>query len=128
MIYGKKPYRNPEVDKEAYLAWYEEGTLLRAAKRMEEKGIISAQKRPFTPDGVRKAAVRHMINNYDEVRAELLRLYSSNGYTIEDSKIDHFMIRMAVATLNNPDRVRYWMAEHGLMEKYSGYIESLIAI
>ena len=119
MIYGKKPYRNPEVDKEAYLAWYEEGTLLRAAKKMEEKGIISAQKRPFTPDGVRKAAVRHMINNYDEVRAELLKLYSDSGYTIEETKIDFFMIRMAVSSLNNPDRVRYWMTEHHLIEKYS---------
>ena len=128
MISGKMPYRDPEVDKQAYLAWYEEGTILRACQRMKDRGIYSKRKTPFTPDAVRKAAVRHMVYNYDEARSTLLKLYADNGYEVEESKIDRFMIKMAVTALHNPERVRFWMKEHGLLEKHSTYLKSLIAI
>jgi len=128
MIGVKMPYRDPEIDREAYLAWYEEGTILKAAQRMEQKGILSMHNKPFSPDGVRKAAVRHMINNYDEARTNLLKLYAENGYIVEENKIDRFMIKMAVSALKNPERVKYWMIQHDLMEKYSDYLGSMIAV
>ena len=124
----KLPYRNPDIDREAYLAWYEEGTIFKAAQRMKEKGILTIRKTHYSPDGVRKAAVRHMINNYDEVRENLLKLYSENGYIVEEAKIDRFMIKMAVSALRNPERVKFWMIQHNLMEKYGDFLESLIAV
>lgn len=124
----KIPYHDPEVDKAAYEAWYTEGTIDKASVKLANQGILSKRGKPFSPDGLRKAAVRHMINHYEESRETLKKIYHDNGYVVEEDQIDRLMIKMAVSALHNPQRVKFWMIEHNLMEKYQEYLGSLIAI
>jgi hypothetical protein len=124
----KLPYSDPEIDKLAYEAWYTEGTLIRAAQKLKDNGVVSFRKKPFSPVGLRKATLRYMINNYAESRAALKQLYDDNGYKVEDDFLDRLMIKMAIYAFNNPSRMKFWLEEHNLIEKHKDFIESLMAL
>lgn len=129
MLYGYgKNKRNEETDRIAFEAWNTEGTLQRAADKMAEKGILSKQRKPFTLDGVRKAAIRHMVYNYEESKKFLMDTYTNSGYVVEEKYIEQLMIRMAVSALHNPKGIKNWMVDHNLLEKHRKYLSSMVAI
>ena len=130
-MYGIGKLRaDPEVDKKCFLAWQSEGILIRAHQKLVKDGVVSSNGRYFTPDGVRKAAVRYQVNNYDESKKIILSEYEKHGYIVDEFHVDKYMIRMAVSALRNPFRVKKWMQEHHLMDnpELVLYLSSLIAI
>ena len=125
----KIPYRNIESDRAAYEAWFKEGSLSRARDVLEKKGILTSKGRPFASDaGVRQAAIRYMIFNYDETKQKLLDSYKEHGYAVEEKFIERYMIKSAVKILMTPERIKFWLIGHNLLEKHRKFIESLVTI
>jgi len=130
-MYGIGKLRaDPEVDKKCFLAWQSAGTLKHAHQKLVEDGVVSSIGRPFTQDGVRKAAVRYQVNHYDECKQLVIQEYAKQGYIIDEFHVNRYMIRMAVSALRNPYRVKKWMEDHHLMDnpELVLYLSSLIAI
>jgi hypothetical protein len=125
----KIPYKNPETDRIVFETWFSEGSLKKAQLKLRDDGIVNAWGRPFaTPDSVRKAAIRYMVSNYEESKKMLIDTYEKNGYYVEEDFIERYMIRLAVSNLRTPERVKFWLLEHDLLEKHKKYIGSLIAV
>jgi len=119
---------DPNTDKAAFMAWHQEGTILRACQRLKSDGVLNTRGRPYSRDGVRKAAVRYMMNHYPEAKVSFKEAYNRFGYVVEDDQIERLLIRMAFGTFKNPARMKYWLIENGLMEKHLTYIQSLMAV
>ena len=119
-----KPYANPESDRICYEAWISKGTLAEALKVVQEKAVPNKRSKVIsTQDGVRKAAVRYMIYNYDKAKEQLIEEYKKYGYLVEENAVELYMIKLAISTLLVPERIKFWMQEHGLLEKYQDTIE-----
>lgn len=118
----------PESDKAAFEAWNSEGTIYKAYVKLKNDGIISSAGKPFSPDGVRKAAVRYMVYHYEQSIQFLTENYAKAGYAVEDDYIERLMIRMAVSALRNRLRIKKWLIDHNLLEKHEKFIASLVAI
>jgi hypothetical protein len=125
----KVPYSRPENDKIVFETWFSESSLEKARVKLRDDGIVNAWGKPYaTQDSVRKAAVRYMVNNYEETKKMLIKTYEKNGYIVENDFIERYMIRLAVSYLAKPERVKFWLLEHDLLEKHERYIASLIAV
>lgn len=128
MYYMSKLRHDPEVDKVAFEAWQSEGTIKRAYQKLMKDGIISSRGRPFSPDGVRKSAVRYMVYHYDDSKKLLMETYEKTGYAVEEEYIERLLIKMAVSALRNRWRIKGWLIEHELLERHKKFIGSLVAI
>ena len=114
--------------KAAYEAWFSEGSLKRATDKLKRDGIVSTHGKPYYASGVRLASTRYIVDNYDEARIMLIETYKKNGYIVEEKFIDRYMIKLAVEILRTPERVKFWLVEHNLLENYKDYISSMIYI
>lgn len=119
---------DPDTDRAAFIAWHHEGTIAKACQKLKRDGIVSTRGKPLSPDGVRKAAVRYMMNHYPEAKISYKEAYDRFGYVVDDIQIERLLIRMAFGTFRNPARIKHWLLEHDLMDKHKLFIESLIAI
>jgi len=130
MKYGmlKVPYRNKITSKKCYEAWFSEGSLERARDKLEADGVVSSRGKPYSKDGVCKAAKSYMVNNYEDSKKMLLETCEKNGYLVEERYIEQYLIQMAVGYFRTPERVKYWLVKNGLFGKHVKFLESLIAI
>lgn len=124
----RSPYSDPEVDKAAFMAWHQEGTILRACQKLKEDGVKNTRGRSFSADGVRKAAVRYMINHFPEAKVSFQKAYERFGYSVKEENIERLLIKMAVAQYKNPYRIKHWLIQNNLLDKHKVFIESLVAL
>lgn len=124
----KVPRHNSIIDKICFDTWMETGSYKRAWVKLQKDGIMNCWNRPFSLPGVRVAAQRFMLDNYEYTKKALMDTYNKNGYTVEEKYIEQYMIAKAVTVLHTPERVKFWLIHNDLLEKHRKFIDSLITL
>lgn len=111
------------LERHAFEAWMlEGGTLVRASKLLENKGIINRKtKRPYTPMGIQQAAYRYIIYNHIEVRPIMENIWKDYGVTkVTNEMWEKYVVNMAAVILGNSSKKRFmkWLDKNPQFEKY----------
>ena len=111
-----------KLDKVAFYAWLETGTLAKATKRLALDGIINRRKKePYSTMGVLLAARRYMVENHEEVKPVLLEHWKEYGVEyVSDEDWDKYILQIAIQVLGNSSKKRFmdWLALNPEFEKY----------
>lgn len=124
----KVPRHNSLVDKICFDTWMQTGSYKRAYYKLKEDGIKNSWDRPFSLPGVRFAAQRFMLDNYEYTKNALMDSYNKNGYIVEEKYVEQYMIAKAVTVLHSPERVKFWLVRNNLLEKHKKFIDGLITL
>jgi hypothetical protein len=129
MKHSRIQEHNEKNYKLAYEAWLSEGSIERARLKLEREGIINSYGKPYSYQGVHRAALCYITANYLEVRKMMIDKYHEMGYGdgVEEN-VDRYLIKVAVKILRLEKNVIAWLKENGLYGKYVDFIDSLIAI
>ena len=111
-----------KLDKLAFYAWLETGTLAKAAKRLALDGVINRRrKEPYTTMGVLLAARRYTVENHEEAKPLLLEHWKGYGVDhVSDEDWEIYILKIAMEVLGNSSKKRFmdWLALNPMFEKY----------
>lgn len=114
--------------KACYDAWVSEGTLERAKIKLAKDGVFNSYGHPYSVDGVRKSAVKHMVNYPEETMKMLAEKYKEQGYSVETENLERYMIKLIVSSSRSQETIKNWLKKAGLYGKHKKFMDSLIAI
>jgi hypothetical protein len=117
-----------DLYKSAYEAWFTEGTLDRARDKLTRDGVVNSMGRPYSRDGIRKAAVKYMVQNYEESKEVLIASYRKFGYEVNEENIERYMIKLAISSFFTPNSLKEWLKENNLYGKHKEFIHTFVDI
>lgn len=84
-------------DRVAFMAWIEFGNLRRAAKYLEDQGLVeNLHGKPYSQSGIGLAAKRFVLRHPEEAKPFVLRAWEEEGITIPEDDWNVFLIRTAM--------------------------------
>ena len=115
---GRNPKHRLFDDKRCFELWTETSSCSKAAKRLQEDGVVNPiTGKCFTSEGVRLASLRYIFENMDEGRAAMTAVFRNNGEILTDM-VWYFWIGGRARARLTKKRLKKFLEDHPYLVPY----------